>query len=119
MLEGLVLLGARVVKLHIEVEKEIQRLGERLCSWKVCHLSGDIEVVYKGVMVHNVGSKMCRDFDSMEVYGVVLESWVVGGYVWGILHIFGFGSHIGEGLAHCSMREVFAMSVAHTQLVLP
>ena len=81
MLEGLVVLGARVGKLHNLMEKKVQRLGERLYSWKVCHVDEGIEVVYKGV-VHMVGNKVYRHFDSMEVYRVVLEGLVVEGCVW-------------------------------------
>ena len=109
MLEGLVLLEERVGKLHIEVEKKVQRLGERLYSWKVCHVDEGIEVVYKGV-VHMVGNKVYRYFDSMEVYRVVLEGLVVEGCVWGISHILGLDIHIGEGLgkdlARCSMGKI-------------
>ena len=37
----------------------------------------------------------------------------------GISHILGLDIYVGEGLACCSIREVFAMGVAHTQLVPP
>ncbi|XP_072077928.1 probable indole-3-pyruvate monooxygenase YUCCA11 [Arachis hypogaea] len=84
--------------------------------WEICHVGGDIEVVYKDVVVHMVGGKVYRHFGSIEVYGMVLEGLVVEGCVWGISHILGFDIHIGESLARCSMKEVFAMSIAHTQL---
>ena len=79
MLEGLVLLGARVGKLHIEVEEKFQKLGERLYMWEVCLVGGDIEVVYKVLMVHMVGNKVYRHWNSMGVYRVVLEGLVVEG----------------------------------------
>ncbi|RYR09560.1 hypothetical protein Ahy_B05g077920 [Arachis hypogaea] len=93
----------------------------------MCHVGGDIEVVYKGMMVHMVGNKVYRHFDSMEAYGVVLEGLVVEGCVWGIFHILGFAfqfnlkpSKIGpKALRNCAARVSLMIFFAWKEYLWP